>query len=251
MNAYIHEIFSGIQGEGPLVGIRQIFVRLCGCNLNCYYCDTAASRNRSEVCRIEQSAGRRNFERVPNPVELEHMVGDILRLNNYLPHHSISLTGGEPLVQADFLAEALPLLRERIPIYLETNGTLPQELEKIRDVVDYIAMDIKLPSATRSGDHFGEHREFLAAAKKTNAQLFVKIVVMADTLPAELEQAFALVAKTDPHIEVVLQPVSGMGRSNEISAPNPAQMLSWQEMGLAKLQSVRVIPQTHKMIGQM
>ena len=36
----INEIFSSIQGEGPVVGYKQLFIRFCGCNLNCNYCDT-------------------------------------------------------------------------------------------------------------------------------------------------------------------------------------------------------------------
>lgn len=45
MKAYVSEVFSSIQGEGKLLGRRQIFVRFSGCNLNCNYCDTPLSRN--------------------------------------------------------------------------------------------------------------------------------------------------------------------------------------------------------------
>ena len=38
--AKISEIFDSIQGEGPYVGCRQIFIRFCGCNILCDYCDT-------------------------------------------------------------------------------------------------------------------------------------------------------------------------------------------------------------------
>ena len=36
----IKEIFDSIQGEGPYVGEKQLFVRTTKCNLNCKYCDT-------------------------------------------------------------------------------------------------------------------------------------------------------------------------------------------------------------------
>ena len=38
--AKIREIFTSIQGEGPFVGYKQLFVRFSKCNLNCKYCDT-------------------------------------------------------------------------------------------------------------------------------------------------------------------------------------------------------------------
>jgi organic radical activating enzyme len=45
MKARINEVFSSIQGEGKLIGRRQVFVRFSGCNLECNYCDTPLSRD--------------------------------------------------------------------------------------------------------------------------------------------------------------------------------------------------------------
>ena len=36
----IKEVFTSIQGEGPFIGYKQLFIRFCGCNLSCNYCDT-------------------------------------------------------------------------------------------------------------------------------------------------------------------------------------------------------------------
>ena len=44
----IKEIFASIQGEGIFVGVKQIFVRFCRCNLACKYCDTDFSSNYKE-----------------------------------------------------------------------------------------------------------------------------------------------------------------------------------------------------------
>jgi len=69
------------------------------------------------------------------------------RLWRAVPHHSVSVTGGEPLLQARRLAALLPLLAQRHqPIYLETNGTLPGGLASVLEWVDHIGMDIKLDS---------------------------------------------------------------------------------------------------------
>ncbi|HNS26376.1 MAG TPA: 7-carboxy-7-deazaguanine synthase QueE, partial [Methanobacteriaceae archaeon] len=37
MKTRINEVFSSIQGEGKLVGRRQVFIRFSGCNLDCNY----------------------------------------------------------------------------------------------------------------------------------------------------------------------------------------------------------------------
>ena len=54
MDAPIIEIFSSIQGEGLLIGERQIFVRFAGCNLDCTYCDTknSQSANVGTICQL-------------------------------------------------------------------------------------------------------------------------------------------------------------------------------------------------------
>lgn len=253
--AYLHEIFSSIQGEGPLVGVRQIFARLCGCNLTCEYCDTPTSRGQLAEARIEQTAGTRDFVQVANPIEAAVFIKAIAKLNNP-PHHSLALTGGEPLLQADFLLAVLPKLRELLPIYLETNGTLPNELNKVLPYLDFISMDIKLASATGCAPDFAAHRAFLIIADQRRIELnnmlaaFVKIVVTGETTDAELQAAFSVITEVDRSIEVILQPASpvpGMA----IKPPMPTQVLHWQTLGLAQLAQVRVIPQTHKLMGQL
>ena len=67
--AELIEVFSSIQGEGMLVGCRQVFVRMAMCNLACSYCDTPYAPQPS--CRVEDAPASGNFRNLPNPVSLE------------------------------------------------------------------------------------------------------------------------------------------------------------------------------------
>lgn len=236
------EVFSSIQGEGQCVGYRQIFVRLAGCNLECSFCDTPESRTTVASAQIEMTAGKRDFKIIPNPISPSDLAGYI---NNLLtmPHHSVSLTGGEPLCQAGAIVALAPLITGRI--FLETNGTLPGELSRVLPYIDMISMDIKLPSATGQ-DMWQEHKEFLRIANTRT--VFVKVVVTNKTSNEELQQTIDLIAAVSPEIPLIIQPVTPI---HDCEGASPEMVLAWQEQALSVLTDVRVIPQTHKFIGQL
>ncbi|UCH84136.1 MAG: 7-carboxy-7-deazaguanine synthase QueE, partial [Candidatus Latescibacterota bacterium] len=99
---YISEIFCSIQGEGIYVGDRQVFVRTAGCSATCYWCDTLASKNKSNICVIH--AGERRTLRNPLSVSLTiDALRDVIRDNE--PVRTVSFTGGEPLEQPEFVSE--------------------------------------------------------------------------------------------------------------------------------------------------
>ena len=238
----IVELFSSVQGEGLYVGTRQVFVRLAGCNLVCAYCDTPESRHFCKNAMVEQTPGKRDFSQVANPLPITNLA---YRINSLLTvrHHSISLTGGEPLCQAPMIAELAPQLNA--PIYLETNGTLFEQLALVLPHIDIISMDIKLPSTTGK-ICWQEHREFLHLA--VSKEVFVKIVVTGQSTCDELQQAFNLIASVDTNIPVILQPVTPLNGCKPVP---PDAMLSYQENAITSLNDVRVIPQTHKYMGQL
>lgn len=243
MNANLIEIFSSIQGEGRYVGCRQVFVRFEGCNLNCRYCDTENEAGKHLVLQAETSAGSRKFREIANPVNPQLVAEIIEEYMRETPHHSISLTGGEPLLHADFIRELSKLVN--IPIFLETNGSLPNELEKVLDVVDIISMDIKMPQAIER-EIWTKHKKFLQIAK--DKDMYVKLVIPGDLVLYDFQRAVDIVAEVDPNILMVLQPVTPM---NNVPPTKPEMMLQLQKLAMQKLNDVRVIPQTHRMMNQL
>lgn len=243
MKKNLIEIFSSIQGEGKYVGCRQVFVRLEGCNLDCSFCDTENEPGSHKTCAIETYAGSREFANLPNPRSAEQVAMEINRLCKEVPHQAVSFTGGEPLLHADFIRE----VAEKIvaPVFLETNGTLYEQLASIIDVADIISMDIKLPSII-SQPQWEAHRKFIAIAKQKD--LYIKLVVAAETTEEEFRQAIDLVAETAPDKLFIIQPVTPYGGCQ---AASPDKILMCQNYALTKLKDVRVIPQTHKMIDQL
>jgi organic radical activating enzyme len=242
----IIEIFSSIQGEGLFVGCRQVFVRLAGCNLSCRYCDTRDSFAVPAAAHVETEAGSRVFEFFANPFSASKLYDAVANLCR-TPHHSISLTGGEPLLQPQAVAALSPLRNKGVRLYLETNGTLPKALEQVIQQIDIVSMDFKLPSELPTNQaYWQEHAEFLKVA--CQREVFVKIVLSGRTSPSELEQALALIYDIDPAIPLILQPVTPV---NGVAPVVPEQVLRWQELALTKLRNVRVIPQTHKLMGQL
>lgn len=230
------------------MGERQIFVRFLGCNLSCRFCDTPASKGKEPYCYMERRPGFRDFFRVRNPVGIDRVLEVVGSLKGRSGlHHSVSLTGGEPLLQVDFLMGLARELRHLgWEIYLETNGTLPRNLEDCIHLTDIISMDWKLPSSTGQRDYSREHLEFLRLAWEK--VVFVKAVITSDTKPLELEKMVEMIEGVDADIPLVLQPVTPHGSVRR--QPSATFLLQLQSIAKSRLKTVRIIPQIHKLIGE-
>jgi len=245
--APVFEIFSGVQGEGTCVGRRQVFVRLCGCNRRCFYCDTQSAILPVPECLVEQRPGSGEFLRFENPLSVSQVADAVAALDDPKGlHHSASLTGGEPLVHPEFVAALCTALKERgLPVHLETNGTLPEALERVLDGVAHVAMDIKLASATGQATPWEAHDRFLSLALRGSAE--VKVVVCSDTTDDELARVAEIVDTQRVQAPVVLQPVTPL---RGLRPPTAEQMLAFQALLKQRLSDVRVIPQVHVLMGQ-
>ena len=240
--APVQEVFSSVQGEAVYVGKRQIFVRFAHCHLKCAYCDTPMTTPTGQ-CHVESVPGSGQTDLLPNPFTPERLLEV---LNGLLPqahHHSISFTGGEPLLYHRFLREVFP----HVPVktYLETSGTQADFLSEVLPWTDIIAMDIKLPSATREAAQFENHRAFYEVARsRPETELFIKLIFNNQTSEEELEAVRAIVS--DKSLPLILQPETSL--ETQHVTVNPANIFRVEQWLSRHFEDVRVIPQTHKMM---
>lgn len=239
---WLHEIFRSVQGEGIYTGVLQVFVRLSGCGMSCSYCDSEASKERSESCICRMPGG--DIE-LGNPISPEAAATLALSLAAMPGTHSISVTGGEPLEQPEFLAEFLEFARRGgLPMYLETNGLDTAGLESVLPLVDIISLDIKLPSLCGGDDVFPAYRETLRAVVEKH--VFCKIVIAGGCDGGEFAEAVELIAEVDAGIPLIIQPATPVGHS---IPPDPQALLDMAALAAPFLSDVRIIPQCHLMLG--
>jgi len=237
VTARLIEIFQSLQGEGPYAGAPTVFVRFQDCALACRYCDTPASFRASPTFRVEQSPGSAQFETLDNPVSAQ----DLNLLLEKFPAPTLSLTGGEPLQHHEFLAHWLPQAPKRFRLLLETNGVLPDALDRVLPHLDLISMDLKLPSATGMGGYWEEHEAFLKRCR--GKELYVKVVVVPSTPESEILRAVDLVRRVCPEAPFILQPVTPRGQVRQSVSAD--QLDDWLKVSQGLLNDVRIIPQRH------
>ena len=206
------------------MGLPQLFVRFYGCNLSCVYCDTKIDSFRTFTA--------------------DALMSKILEYQK--PYHSLSFTGGEPLLQADFIGNFLDKYKKfyRKHIYLETNGTLWRELPKVINGADIVAMDFKLPSSTGGAAFWQEHEKFLKVAAEK--KVFVKAVVTHKTDPGDILKMMKIVKKINARIPIILQPVTTLFEDERVTDKNLDRFKGILENLTGHSE---VIPQLHKIMG--
>lgn len=132
----IAEKFLSINGEGVFAGQLAVFIRFCGCNLKCSYCDTTWANN------------------LTRPFEIldEEMIYNYIKSQGV---RNVTLTGGEPLIQKN-----IRILLERlssdssIRVEIETNGSV--DISDFFDIKNRpsFTVDYKLPGSGMEDNMF-------------------------------------------------------------------------------------------------
>ncbi|HEY8444225.1 MAG TPA: pyruvate formate-lyase-activating protein [Clostridia bacterium] len=123
---YVHSIESLGALDGP--GLRTV-VFMQGCFLRCRYCHNP-------------DTWRPHCGTIYTPQEL---LEKVIKFKPYFKRNGgITVSGGEPLLQAEFLCEFFELLKkENIHTALDTAGLLNDEVKKLLTLTDLVLLDIK------------------------------------------------------------------------------------------------------------
>lgn len=119
------DTYSGSMIDGP--GIRTV-IFMQGCYLRCKYCHNPESWQLKE-----------------NNTDAQDLLNKILRNKSYFINGGgVTFSGGEPLVQTEFLEYIIPLIKKHdIHVALETVGITSGDYTKIVDMCDLILLDVK------------------------------------------------------------------------------------------------------------
>ncbi len=132
----INEIFFSLQGESRTVGLPTVFIRLTGCPLRCHYCDTEYAFYEGESLSFEQI---------------------IEQISHYQTRY-ITVTGGEPLAQANCIQLLTLLCDKGYEVSLETSGAIDVSLVDKR--VSKV-MDLKTPDSGEADKNLWSNLDYL------------------------------------------------------------------------------------------
>lgn len=239
----VAEVFRSWQGEGLLLGRRQVFLRLAGCAVGCRYCDTEWAFHTPARVAVPGASG----EWLDNPLDVEQIVALVDAAD---PPGSagglapVTITGGEPTEQLELLAALLPALAPR-ELMLETAGLDGEALAVLAPHLRWIAADLKLPTASGVPDALERHARALRGGLPAGPETFFKLVVDGEVPVSELDAAAELLSEHAPDAPVFLQPVTPLGGSPALP---PDRLDTLADRLLARGLQVRVVPQVHKVL---
>lgn len=206
---YVHSIETCGTVDGP--GLRYVLF-FQGCPLRCKFC------HNPDTWKV--NAGKEYM--------VDELIEDILKYKNFIRTGGVTITGGEPLMQADFAAELLERCRkEGIHTAIDTAGIIPLSVcKRAVDAADLILLDIKSIDSIKAKELTGagndnalELLDYLESVKKP---VWIRHVVVPGITEdyEEIEALARYLSKFTVVERVEILPFHKMGE------------YKWKEMGL-------------------
>lgn len=225
---FIKEIFGPtIQGEGPNVGVKCIFVRVAGCDFKCSWCDSKYAWDTSDATRFETKG----------------LVENLLLMCWSTNTNHIILTGGNPCIY-DFSDVIDALHLSGITVDVETQGSkYPKWLEKI----DTVVISPKAPSSGQM-DVFPLLEDYLKNSTNRN-KIIVKIPIFNDE---DFEFALRYYDLVEPYKNVKLYLSVGNTNTSEEGSIQERVLKDYEKLIYktvnSRMKSVYILPQMHTLV---
>lgn len=192
--------------DGP--GIRTV-IFLNGCKLRCKYC------HNPEMWKM-----------LPKNTSPEEIVKKVIRYKSYYKRNNggVTFSGGEPLLQPDFLIKTCKLLKlENIHIALDTCGVGIGNYDEILKHIDLVLLDIKHTSEdgfkSLTGGDFNEQLSFIKALNKSNVKVWIRQVIVPGIMDNEkyLDSLAKMIKRINNVERIDFLPYHKLGREKYIS----------------------------------
>ena len=151
--------------DGP--GIRTV-IFFSGCRLRCLFCHNPEM-----------------FQTKEKNMDVDTLVKKVLRNKPYFKRNQggVTFSGGEPLLQIDFLIEVCKKLKsEKIHIALDTAGVGIGKYDEILSLVDLVILDIKhtdpLGYEKMTGQKQEEVEKFIISLNKSGKDVWLRQVIV-------------------------------------------------------------------------
>ena len=197
--------------DGP--GIRFV-VFMQGCALRCIYCHNPETWNKNlKAIKI-----------TPN-----NLIKKILRYKNYFGDDGgVTFSGGEPLLQPQFLVECLKLCKQNnIHTAIDTAGVGLGDYDEILNYKEHVILDIKAKNTKDykkiTGRGMEEFNKFLNATQKNNNKLWLRQVIVPNLNDTEENiknlKDFIKNIKNVENIELLPYKTLGVHKYKELKIP--------------------------------
>lgn len=211
----VNEIFTSIDGEVNRYGqgVISTFIRFTGCNLRCYYCDTRYAHYAGDEMTVQEI-----FDKV-----------------EAIGCKKITLTGGEPLIQAEIIDLVKKFREAKYNITIETNGSV--DIDRVLfDGGTYFVADYKLDYEDQMRVLRPKYLHFLQSKD------FIKIVIGNEEEYKRALEVKNQIRKQNKNVQIAFSSIQG-----DKKGIYPLDLLSW----LIRDKEFDVIlnVQIHKYIG--
>ena len=228
MKAYYHSINTFGTVDGP--GIRYLLF-LAGCNLGCSFCHNPDT-----------------WVRTGKTISVDEIVEEIKKYRVFYDKSGggITVSGGEPLLQAEFVSELFAKCKELgIHTALDTGGFFAQsELDKVLPHTDLVMFSLKAADEDVHRQLTGKDnvlvlQNLFHAASQTQLVLRYVVIPGVNESDSDLSKLAAIIKQLPPTVKIDLLPYHTMGKTKWQALKIPYKLNSVPDASQSDMQRVR------------